>query len=67
MRANTDHYAFITSKVMDGQQTRRMGLHTIGYARTREDAQLLSRSGTASVLFSLADLTLRLRARPLAR
>lgn len=67
LRANTDEYGFITSRVMDGQQARRMGLHTIGYARTQEDAQLLSRSGTKSVLLSLADLTLRLRARPLAR
>lgn len=44
-----------------------MGVHAIGYARTQADGEPPSHFGAESVLLSLADLTLRLRARPLAR
>lgn len=67
LRANTDEYAFITNRTMGAQEARRMGVHAIGYARTQADGEHLARSGAESVLLSLADLTLRLRARPLAR
>lgn len=67
LHARTDEYAFITNRAMGVQEARRIGVHTIGYARTQADGERLSRSGAESVLLSLADLTLRLRARPLAR
>jgi myo-inositol-1(or 4)-monophosphatase len=67
LRARTDEYAFITKRVMGVQEARRMGVHPIGYARTQADGAHLSGVGAESVVLSLADLTLRLRARPLAR
>jgi hypothetical protein len=44
---------------------RQLGLHTIGYARTAAAGESLSEHGAEGVVLSLADLTLRLRARPL--
>jgi myo-inositol-1(or 4)-monophosphatase len=45
---------------------RHAGLHVIGYARTAPAGERLSQAGAESVVLSLADLTLRLRARPLS-
>jgi hypothetical protein len=42
-------------------------LHVIGYARTAADHERLTGAGATCVIPSLADLTLRLRARPLPR
>jgi myo-inositol-1(or 4)-monophosphatase len=57
--------AFI-ARSEDGMATGRgAGLRTIGYARTASAGERLSEAGAESVVLSLADLTLRLRARPL--
>jgi myo-inositol-1(or 4)-monophosphatase len=42
-----------------------VGTHVIGYARTPADREHLAQAGATCVIPSLADLTLRLRARPL--
>jgi myo-inositol-1(or 4)-monophosphatase len=42
-----------------------IGSHVIGYARTPDDREHLAQAGATCVIPSLADLTLRLRARPL--
>jgi len=44
---------------------RDIGLHAVGYAATTDEGERLSAAGAESVMLSLADLTLRLRARPL--
>jgi len=42
-----------------------IGAHVIGYARTPADREHLADAGATCTIPSLADLTLRLRARPL--
>jgi len=42
-----------------------IGAHAIGYARTPDDREHLADAGATCTIPSLADLTLRLRARPL--
>jgi beta-phosphoglucomutase-like phosphatase (HAD superfamily) len=42
-----------------------IGAQAIGYARTPEDREHLAQAGATCIIPSLADLTLRLRARPL--
>jgi len=44
---------------------RAMGVHAIGHAASAGSAESLSAAGAEAVVPSLADLTLRLRARPL--
>jgi myo-inositol-1(or 4)-monophosphatase len=59
--------ALITRTADGVQSARQAGLHSMGYARTQADGDQLAESGADSVMLSLADLTLRLRARPLGR
>lgn len=59
--------ALITATPADVQVARDIGLHTIGYARTSADRRHLASAAPATIVPSLADLTLRLRARPLSR
>jgi beta-phosphoglucomutase-like phosphatase (HAD superfamily) len=42
-----------------------VGAQAIGYARTPADREHLAQAGDTCIIPSLADLTLRLRARPL--
>jgi hypothetical protein len=42
-----------------------VGAQAIGYARTPADREHLAQAGAICIIPSLADLTLRLRARPL--
>lgn len=57
--------AVITAAAATIQEARSTGYRTIGYAQTADIAQELISAGTDSLVLSLADLTLRLRARPL--
>ena len=57
--------AVITATAATVQNARNSGLATIGYAATPSAGQQLTSAGADSLLPSLADLTLRLRARPL--
>jgi beta-phosphoglucomutase-like phosphatase (HAD superfamily) len=57
--------AVITATAATVQDARHSGLATIGYAATSNAGQQLASAGADSLLPSLADLTLRLRARPL--
>jgi myo-inositol-1(or 4)-monophosphatase len=57
MTANPDHVTI----------ARQAGLRSIGYARTATIRDHLSDAGAEGIVLSLADLTLRLRARPLSR
>ncbi len=59
--------AYIAGSAPEVTTARRAGLHSIGYARTAAAGEGLSEAGAESVVLSLADLTLRLRARPLTR
>jgi myo-inositol-1(or 4)-monophosphatase len=57
--------ALITATAATVQDARDAGLATIGYAISPETGQRLTEANADSLLLSLADLTLRLRARPL--
>jgi len=57
--------ALITASVTGIDTARKTGTHAIGYATTPETSQNLTDAGATCVVQSLADLTLRLRARPL--
>jgi len=54
----------ITASPGDIRATRARGVRCIGYAADKAAAQGLSAAGADAVVLSLADLTLRLRARP---
>ena len=57
--------ALITASVTGIDAARKTGIHAIGYATTPGTSQNLTDAGTTCIVQSLADLTLRLRARPL--
>jgi myo-inositol-1(or 4)-monophosphatase len=59
--------AFITATETGIDTARGIGAHTIGYATTPAIAERLAATGAGTTIPSLADLTLRLRARPLPR
>jgi myo-inositol-1(or 4)-monophosphatase len=62
-----DESALVTREPGSAQAARDLGVEVIGYARAPADREQLSGAGAGAVLLSLADLTLTLRARPLAR
>jgi myo-inositol-1(or 4)-monophosphatase len=57
--------ALITATETGIDTARGIGAHTIGYATTPATAERLAAAGARTTIPSLADLTLRLRARPL--
>ena len=57
--------ALITASITGIEAARTTGAHSIGYATTPDTSEHLTAAGARSVIPSLADLTLRLRARPL--
>jgi beta-phosphoglucomutase-like phosphatase (HAD superfamily) len=57
--------ALITASPAGIDAAHSVGAHIIGYARTPADREHLAHAGATCVIPSLADLTLRLRARPL--
>jgi myo-inositol-1(or 4)-monophosphatase len=57
--------ALVTATAATFKEARQAGLATIGYATTPDARRELVSAGAGTVLPSLADLTLRLRARPL--
>jgi beta-phosphoglucomutase-like phosphatase (HAD superfamily) len=57
--------AFITASSVGIDAAYGVGAQLIGYARTSNDRERLAEAGAICVIPSLADLTLRLRARPL--
>jgi myo-inositol-1(or 4)-monophosphatase len=57
--------ALITATVADVDTARTAGAQLIGYAATPDASDSLTNAGAECILPSLADLTLRLRARPL--
>jgi beta-phosphoglucomutase-like phosphatase (HAD superfamily) len=57
--------ALITASPAGIDATHAVGAEPIGYARTPADREHLAQAGAACIIPSLADLTLRLRARPL--
>jgi myo-inositol-1(or 4)-monophosphatase len=58
--------AFITTTAANMDIARKTGTHVIGYATTLGASERLAGGGANCIICSLADLTLRLRARPLA-
>jgi beta-phosphoglucomutase-like phosphatase (HAD superfamily) len=57
--------ALITASAAGIDAARKTGTHTIGYPTTPSTSQNLTAAGATCIVQSLADLTLRLRARPL--
>jgi myo-inositol-1(or 4)-monophosphatase len=57
--------ALITTSAADIDTARKTGIHAIGYAATPGANHSLTAAGATCTVQSLADLTLRLRARPL--
>ena len=57
--------ALITASTIIIEAGRNAGTHSIGYATTPADSEHLTAARAGSIIPSLADLTLRLRARPL--
>lgn len=53
----------ITSSPADIEAAQAAGTPTIGYARTPNDATPLANAGATAVVYSMADIALRLRAR----
>jgi beta-phosphoglucomutase-like phosphatase (HAD superfamily) len=67
LSVRADDCALVTSTAAGVQAARNLGSEVIGYARAPADKDQLSGAGAGAVVLSLADLTLTLRARPLAR
>ena len=65
LEAEPSDCAAITAAAATVKDARNTGLATIGYATTPSARQQVTSAGADSLLPSLADLTLRLRARPL--
>jgi myo-inositol-1(or 4)-monophosphatase len=65
LRATPRQCAFITASPPGIDAAHAVGVQVIGYARTPYDRELLAQAGATCIIPSLADLTLRLRARPL--
>jgi phosphoglycolate phosphatase len=55
----------VGGSVTDIQAAHAAGVNSIGYARTRRDADDLADAGAGTIIVSMADLALRLRAHPL--
>ncbi len=56
--------ALVGGSLTDIQAAHAAGVNSIGYARTPRDADDLVDAGTGAIIVSMADLALRLRARP---
>jgi beta-phosphoglucomutase-like phosphatase (HAD superfamily) len=56
--------ALVTSTAADFEATRTTGTHSVGYAKTPDERAHLSAAGAEAVISTMADLALRLRARP---
>jgi phosphoglycolate phosphatase len=56
--------ALVGDSPTDIQAAHAAGVHSIGYAKTSRDIDHLVDSGAGAIILSLADLALRLRARP---
>ena len=65
LRATPAECAFITASPAGIEAAHAIGAQPIGYARTPGDREHLADAGVTCIVPSLADLTLRLRARPL--
>jgi myo-inositol-1(or 4)-monophosphatase len=65
LRATPAECAFITASPAGIEAAHDLGAQPIGYARTPSDREHLADAGATCIIPSLADLTLRLRARPL--
>lgn len=59
------HQCALITASMSGAQNARSDIHLIGYAATPDASDRFSAAGAGCIIPSLADLTLRLRARPL--
>jgi beta-phosphoglucomutase-like phosphatase (HAD superfamily) len=59
--------ALITASVTSVDAARNARAHSIGYATTAEAHELLATAGAECIVPSLADLTLRLRPRPMPK
>jgi beta-phosphoglucomutase-like phosphatase (HAD superfamily) len=57
--------AYLTALPTDIAAAQRAGTRTIGYAKAADDHDLLASARADTIISNLADLTLRLRARPL--
>jgi hypothetical protein len=64
--ATSAECAFITVSAVSVHVTRNQRVHAIGYATTAEAHQRLADASAECIVPSLADLTLRLQARPLS-
>jgi len=65
LKATPDTCALICTTVEAIRDTEPSGAYRIAYARTFEDRDALESAGASATIMSLADLSLRLRARPL--
>lgn len=65
LEATPAECAFITGSPAGIDAAHGVGVQPIGYARTPSDREHLADAGATCIIPSLADLTLRLRARPL--
>lgn len=65
LEASPANCVVIMSSPADIEVTRATGTPSIGYARTPDDAARLVDAGATVFVYSLADVVLRLRARPL--
>jgi myo-inositol-1(or 4)-monophosphatase len=65
LRAQPDQCALVTASAAGIETARSTGTQLIGYATTPTTSDRLTAAGATCIIPSLADLTLRLRARPL--
>jgi len=65
LSATPDECVLITASPVGIDAAHGIGAQAIGYARTPADREHLAQAGATCIIPSLADLTLRLRARPL--
>jgi myo-inositol-1(or 4)-monophosphatase len=65
LQATPGECALITASPASIDAAQGIGAHAVGYARTPADREHLTDAGATCTIPSLADLTLRLRARPL--
>jgi beta-phosphoglucomutase-like phosphatase (HAD superfamily) len=67
LEASLTECTVITRSLGDIEEAQASGALTIGYARTPDDADHLVHAGAGAFIYSMADLALRLRARPVDR
>jgi beta-phosphoglucomutase-like phosphatase (HAD superfamily) len=65
--ANPAECLLITSSTAEVQAAQAAGTPSIGYARTPDDAAHVVHTGAIASVYSMADLVLALRSRPLSR